>query len=272
MIEKSILPAGWEVPDRFRQRLGKTVGRQRPMVAEGHLLLVLHAPPSTEDAQRVGRFFWRAADGTWKSNALGNGIAALGKHLDEYETLIAALDRQEEAATTAEDYFAVLERLGPLSRSARNQHHVLQEARQTCPEHADLIDVRDRAYAIERSAELLYGETKNSLDFLIAHRAEEQARDSRRMAEAAYRLNILAAVFLPIVAVTAILGIDLGTMATLLGYDVRSFVAEGRAVVICLGLILAALAAGAILTVVIVRPPRVRQTKRHDRKAVRPRR
>lgn len=272
MLEKSILPVGWEVPDRFRQRLGKTVGRQRPMAAEGHLLLVLHAPPTTEDAQRVGRLFWRAADGTWKSNALGNGIAALGKHLDEYETLIAALDRQEEEARTAEDYFAVLERLGPLSRSARNQHQVLQEARQACPEFAELIDARDRAYAVERAAELLYGETKNSLDLLVARRAEEQARDSRRMAEAAYRLNILAAVFLPIVAVTAILGIDLGTMATLLGYDANSFVAEGRAVVICLGLLMAALALGAILTGIVVRPPRPRPTEKHDRKSVRRRR
>jgi len=57
MMEKSILPPGWQVPQEFRTRLGANVGRQRPMLADGHLLLVLHAPPKPEDQVRVGRFF-----------------------------------------------------------------------------------------------------------------------------------------------------------------------------------------------------------------------
>ena len=102
---------------------------------DGHLLLVLHAPPKPEDQVRVGRFFWRAPDGTWTSTELGSGIRALNKHLDEYEDQIAALDRQEEEATTARAYFGVLERLSPIHRAARNLYHVLQEARGLCRDY-----------------------------------------------------------------------------------------------------------------------------------------
>lgn len=265
MTQKSILPMNWETPELFRERLGKSVGRQRPMAADGHLLLVLHAPPRVESTTRVGRFFWRDADGNWKSNELGNGIAALGKHLDEYNTILAALDRMEEEAETAANNFLVLELLAPLLRSARNQHRVLQEARKMCPEYRELIDLRDRAYAIERSAELLYGETKNSLDLIVAKQAEEQAEAGRRMAESSHRLNILAAVFLPILAITAILGVDLATLARFLGQDPESFVSHDAVPIMILGLVMIALIIGAILTSVIVRPPQSRQKGGFDR-------
>src|SRR5687767_3348606 len=77
---KSILPATWKLPDEIVARLGETAGRQRPMLAGGHLLLVLHEPPGPDDTHRVGRFFWRDIDGSWKSNNLGPGIQALRKH------------------------------------------------------------------------------------------------------------------------------------------------------------------------------------------------
>jgi len=160
---------------------------------------VLHAPPKPEDDLRVGRFFWRKPDGIWKSKERGSGIGSLNKHLDEYEDLIATLDKQEEEAKTADAYFEVLERLTPIHRAARNLHQVLQESRKMCPDYRDIIDVRDRAYAIERMADLLFSGTKNALAFAVAKRAEEQAHASQRMAAAAHRLNILAAFFFPII-------------------------------------------------------------------------
>ena len=42
MENLSILPATWQVPRVFRERLGVKVGRQRAMVADGHLLLDNH--------------------------------------------------------------------------------------------------------------------------------------------------------------------------------------------------------------------------------------
>jgi len=41
----SILPTSWDIPQSIRRRLGNRVGRQRSMSADGHLLLVMHAPP-----------------------------------------------------------------------------------------------------------------------------------------------------------------------------------------------------------------------------------
>ncbi|MEX0818268.1 MAG: hypothetical protein WD070_01710, partial [Pirellulaceae bacterium] len=170
-----LIPPLWKVPQVFRDRMGEQVGRQRPMVADGHLLLVLHAPPEPNENQRHGRLFWRDPEGQWTSKDRGTGINALNKHLDEYEELVASLDRLEEQATTSSDYFAILERLSPVHRAATNLHQVLQEARQTCPDFRELINLRDRAYGIERTAELLLAEVKNALDVLVAKRAEEQS-------------------------------------------------------------------------------------------------
>jgi hypothetical protein len=209
MDTKSLIPRNWEVPELFRRRLGNKIGRQRLMSADGHLLLVLHAPPQPNELERQGRFIWRRPDGTWTSSDLGGGPQAVNKHLDQYADLVQKGDEQEENAASVEDYFQVLETLTPLMRSARHQHLVFQEARKECPEDREIINFRDRAYEIERNAELLYAETKHSMDFAVARRAEEQAESSRRMAVSAHRLNLLAAFFFPIATLSAIFGTSL---------------------------------------------------------------
>ena len=209
MSAKSLIPRAWEVPESFQRRLGNKVGRQRLMAADGHLLLVLHAPPQPNEVEREGRFLWRRPDGTWTSSDLGSGVQAVNKHLDEYADLLQRHDEQEENATSVEDYFHVLEALSPLMRSARHQHLVFQEARKECPEDRDIINFRDRAYELERSAELLSHETKHSLDYAVAKRAEEQADSSRRMAVSAHRLNLLAAFFFPIATLSSIFATSL---------------------------------------------------------------
>ena len=254
MIENSILPPSWQIPDDIRSRLGANVGRQRTIAADGHLLLVLHAPPKPGDLVRMGRYFWRAPDGSWNSKDLGSGISALNRHLDEYEELIAVLDRQEHEARTADAYFDVLERLTPLHRSVRNLYRVLQEARKLCPEYRDIIDARDRAYSVERSADLLFNATRNALDFTVAKQAEQQASASHRMATAAHRLNILAAVFFPIITLTAIFGVDFVTVAAILGLDLTSIAASGLIPLVFLGVILTGLVVGGILTRFVNRP------------------
>ncbi len=256
MTRKSILPGTWQVPQQFRDRLGSHVGRQRAMQADGHLLLVLHAPPSPQDPQRVGRFFWRDEGGTWASNELGGGIAALHKHLDEYESMLSKVDQQEEKSRAADDYFDVLDRLAPLRRAAINLHTVLQNARKMVPDDRELIDARDRAYALERTAELLTTETKNSLELTVARQAEEQAAASQRMAFASHRLNILAAIFFPIATIVAIFGIDLDTLSAVIGQDRKGLVSDGRLSPLMLGLIVGGLALGVVIAIIINRAPK----------------
>lgn len=204
-----LIPPLWKVPQVFRDRMGEQVGRQRPMVADGHLLLVFHAPPKPNENQRHGRFFWRDPEGQWVSKERGTGVNALNQHLEDYEEMITSLDRLEEQATSSAEYFAILEQLSPLHRAATNLHQVLQEAREQCPEFRELINLRDRAYGIERTAELLLVEVKNALDVAVAKRAEEQAISSHQMAVSAHRLNKLAAFFFPIATLMAIFGANL---------------------------------------------------------------
>ncbi|HUG93713.1 MAG TPA: hypothetical protein VML55_22980 [Planctomycetaceae bacterium] len=205
----SVAPAVWEIPQVIRARLGDQVGRQRAMFHDGHLLLVLHAPPGPDELERRGRLFWREPNGTWHSTEQGAGKAALARHIDEYAELLEALERRWREAKTADEYFAVLNAAAPLHRAARNLHHTLQQARESVPADRDLINFRDRAYAVERTAELLCSDTKNALDFAVARRAEEQARSSYRMAVSAHRLNLLAAFFFPIATLSAIFGMEL---------------------------------------------------------------
>jgi hypothetical protein len=204
-MQRSILPAAWQVPQEFRNRIGNQAGRQRAMVADNHLLLVLHRPPKPDEVGREGRFFWRQPDGMWSSSSHGAGIGALAKHIDEYSDLIQKYDQIEEEAVSAPDYFSVINDISPLLRAVRHLHQVLQEARKLCPDDRELINLRDVAYDVERTAELLYSDAKNSLEFLVARRAEENAQASQRMEIAAHRLNLLAAFFLPLATISAIL-------------------------------------------------------------------
>ena len=205
----SLLPPSWTVPNEFRRRLGDQAGRQRLMAAEGHLLLVLHAPPSADSAQRQGRFYWRDAAGRWTPSGASPAQPGVGDMLREYERAIEALQQEEDKAQSARDYFDLLNWLNPLVRAARNLHQTIQEAREAAPEDRSLILWRDRAYVISRSAELLHNDAKNALDFAVAQRAEEEAVSSRRAATAAHRLNILVACFFPIATLATIFGMEL---------------------------------------------------------------
>jgi Mg2+ and Co2+ transporter CorA len=178
------------------------------MAADGHLLVILHDPPGPEEVERQGRFFWRQPDGTWHASQ-GKGPEALASYLEEYEQLLEGLEEQEKGAETARDYFEVLRDLAPLQRAARNMYLALQQARELAPRSKEIINLRDGAYANERMAELLYSDTKNSLDFVIAQRTEEQAAASHQMAASSHRLNVLVAFFFPIATLSAIFGVNM---------------------------------------------------------------
>lgn len=206
---KSVLPVGWEPPETIRGRLGHAVGRQRLMAAEGHLLLVLHAPPEEGEAERAPRLFWRKPDATWQSNAHGQGPQALARHLQEFADLLERLDRAAEDAHAAETLLRIVGRLGPLSRTLRNLHRTLQEARDAQPDDLDLLNARDRAYALEREAELLQHEVQNQLQLRLARQADAQAAASHRLAVHAHRLNVLVAFFLPLGLLASLFGVNL---------------------------------------------------------------
>ena len=126
------------------------------------------------------------------------------KHLDEYQQRIDELEKQDDAAGSAQDYFNVVYQLDPVQRAARNMHTTLQEAREMLPDVRELINYRDRAYQLERAAELLHRDARNGMEMQVARRAEEQAASSFQMAVSAHRLNVLAAFFFPIITLCTI--------------------------------------------------------------------
>ncbi len=206
-----LLPNNWTVPDRFRARLGAQAGRQRVMLHEGHMLLVLHDLPGADEAGRRASFFWRAPDGTWKSTgaAAKGGIVALRTHVEAFAAAGHALEERVEKATQAAEFFRVLQEVAPVLRAARNQHKVFQEAREACPDDKDLITLRDQAYENERNLDLVQADAKAGLDFTVARRAEEQAELSEQINRSSHRLNLLVALFLPISALGGVLGVNL---------------------------------------------------------------
>ena len=206
---RALIPTSWEVPAVFRKRLGNQVGRQRAMVADGHLLLVLHSPPEEDQNDRHGRLFWRLPDGTGEVNCPNSTIKSLHGHWKEYRNRIEKLDEQEAAARSSDEYFRVISELLPLHRAARNLHQALQTARQELDDARDVINFRDDAYEIERMSELLNADAKNELDFLIVCRAEEQAQASYNMGVSSHRLNLLVAFFFLIATLSSIFGTNL---------------------------------------------------------------
>ncbi len=204
------LPSEWMLPTQIRERFGlRSSGRQRAMVCDGHLLLVLHKAPGREASKREGVFFWRQPGGEWSSSGSRDGLAALQRHLQSFTQVEEEYSKLYDRATTAEDYFHILETVPALCHTAKNLLATLQAAREAIPGDRDLIDLRDWAYDNARSLELLYEDTRNALDFNIARKAEEQARLSRQELVSSHRLNILAAIFFPLTALAGIFGMNL---------------------------------------------------------------
>jgi hypothetical protein len=205
-----LLPHDWQVPGPITERLGDTVGRQRAMTADGHLLLVLHELPVAGAPERTGRLFWRDPKGEWRSKGFGDGPQALKRHVAEFAERVEELEKLWQAAGTAADYYLLLRTIAPLHRTARNLHAVFQQAREFVPDDRDLINLRDQVGEIERTIELLHGDAKNGLDFTIAHQAERQAERTYDMAVSAHRLNLLAATFFPVATLSTIYGAIFG--------------------------------------------------------------
>ncbi len=208
MKPDTLLPKTWTLPDSIRHRLGREPGPQRAMFEDGHLLLILHELPEPDQHHRRPALFWRQPDATWLSNQPGAGLASLSAHLQRFDDRLTTLENEENQAAAAAEYHQVLERLAPALRSSRGQHRALQQARDMLKSDRDLINLRDQAAGIERTAELLLQDAEFGLNFTVARQAESQAASARQMARTAHRLNLLAAFFLPLTALASVFGMD----------------------------------------------------------------
>ena len=210
------LAEGWDLPPEISLRLGEHAGHQRMLEGAGHLLLVLHAPPKPYQHNRGARCFWRDSQGRWFYQVTDEKPLSLEDHLTEYEQYLDRLDNLEPRTDSVEDFYEVLETLTPLLRSIRHMHQVLQEARVKFSEAHELINIRDLAYKLLRTSELLYASCKNGLEIAVARNSEIQARESKALARSAHRLNLFVAFFFPVATLSGIVSIQQGLKGDLL--------------------------------------------------------
>jgi hypothetical protein len=205
-----IVPATWSIPPALRQRIGVTTyGRQRAIVEGEDLVLVLHRAPRPDESEREGVLFWRDARGEWHATRGPAGATGLKRFVQSYGEAEVALSERFEAAQTTDALFDILAELTPLVRAARNLYGALQTGREAIGADPALIEARDLAYDAQRNVELLLEDVRNAIHYRTAREAEEQARSGRESARAAHRLNVLAALFLPVTALASLVGMGL---------------------------------------------------------------
>jgi Mg2+ and Co2+ transporter CorA len=181
------------------------------MAADGHILIVLHELPNVLDPDTLdAKVYWRKPDGIWKSQGSGaTTIAALRAHVETFVAAIDELEAKAAKAAHAKDWFDIMHRAAPLHRMARNQAATLAEARDLAKGDKDLIGVRDTAQENERSIELINHHARAGLDYTIASNAEANVKSTEHVVESQHRLNLIAATFLPITAISALLSMNL---------------------------------------------------------------
>lgn len=205
-------PYRWTLPADITARLGsESWGAQRAIVESGQLLLILHAPPQADSNVREHEVWFRPPDGKWLHKGLEHGERSLRSFLDDYAKLLAELEARFEKATDIDTLFGIIDRLIPLARSSGNTKLALQSARESLDDAADafVIDMRDRSVDLARGFELLLADARQALDFRMARSAEAQTRAAEAGNRAQHKLNILAAFTFPLMAISAVFGMNL---------------------------------------------------------------
>jgi len=202
-------PLNWVLPHEIEARLGEgTVGRQRVIAEADHLLIILHNPPVPDRMERVPILFLRKPNGVLLANGQDQGELKLKKLLADYRQAWEECDKAYDSAETAEQILRLLERLAPLNRSSTNLARTLQAARDAAKNDKFLIGMRDESDEISRAFEILTADAKLKLDYRIASKSEAQAEQARLMLSAQHRLNVLAAITLPLMALSTVLGMN----------------------------------------------------------------
>jgi hypothetical protein len=200
----------WKLPREIEKRLGETTyGRQRAIFEADHLFIVLHAPPADDAPERECVLFLRTPEGKYLCNGKEGGEGRLRRLLSSYDGLFEKYDGLYDKAASSADLFNVINAIAPINRATTNLHNALQSARSFVEGDSFLIAMRDEAYEVSRNFELLLGDAKLALDYRIARNAEAQAAKAEEMTSAQHKLNVLAAVTFPLMAIATLMGMNL---------------------------------------------------------------
>ena len=202
------LPTHFEIEAELREQISKRPGHQRCVEGRDELLLVLHEVPQAGIPERDALFFWKRHGGRWTQPG-GSGLSELGELLERYEL---AIDGHEDSLgkvnTAAAAIYGVLRHSGPLARSTRNLALALEQTLAADIEDREIRAYRDRARDLDRAAELLNADARVALDYCQAACSEQQSLTAERLRKNAFRLNLLAGFFLPLMALGILCGMN----------------------------------------------------------------
>lgn len=207
MDEKLKLPPHYELERELLEQLSGRQGLQRCVVGHDELLLVLHEVPKAGVPEREALFFWRRMDGRWTQPG-GPGLDEVGELLERYAKVIDANEELLEKTDSAQDIFGIIRQAGPLARSLRNSVHAIEQALVQEPDDRVIRTNRDRAQELERAAELLQFDARETMMFWQAAATEAQARSACRIGNILFKLNMVTGFFLPLVALGGLFGMN----------------------------------------------------------------
>jgi Mg2+ and Co2+ transporter CorA len=202
------LPPGFSLEEDLLDQLSNRPGNQRCVVGRDELLLVVHEVPKPGVPERDPLIFWRRGEGTWLDYACGKGLRRLGDLLDRYAKVIDDKEELIEEADTAAEIFELVRAAAPLSRSSRNLMHAIDQAAAQDEDNRELKSYRDRIRELERAAEQLNHDARLTLEYWKAERGEAQQASAEKLNKIAFRLNLLAGFFLPLVALGGLFGMN----------------------------------------------------------------
>lgn len=201
------LPENFTIERELAEQLSSRPGSQRCIVGERELLLVVHEVPRPGVPERQPHVFWKHDETMWEQ-AGAHGLSELAELLTRYEAAIDEHEAEIDEADTAEEIFHIIRHAAPLARSTRNLATALDQVLAVDHDDHEILSLRDRAKEIERAAELLNHDARLTLELWRAEHDEELAEASMHLSRTAFRLNLLAGFFLPVMALASIFGMN----------------------------------------------------------------
>jgi hypothetical protein len=217
------LPAHFTLEPELREQLSARAGQQRCLEGHDELLLIVHEVPEPVLARTKAMLFWKRHDGHWTQPG-GPGISELGDLLNRYSEIISSHQAVVTRAENAADILAILRHSGPLSRATRELAHALDQTLASEPNDREIRGFRDRAKEIERAAELLNIDARMTLEFIRTEHGHSLARSAELILKTAQRLLLVAAVFLPLIALGIFIGLS-GALPAFMQWVIWSLIA-----------------------------------------------
>lgn len=199
------IPDKWDVPASLRERIGKTIGRQRAIQEEDHTLIMVHQAPSAKEKVRKGAYCWINPKGELHFYPEGETFEHL---FAGYRKKLTHLEHEYENADTALKYFTVLEAIIPLHFAAVRMASALQMARDQIPTNRQVLLWRDESFEIQRESEILQVCTKNALDYHQAKSVEDLSEITFQLSKTSHKLNMMATLFVPMMAICGLFGMN----------------------------------------------------------------